>query len=326
MMLMRAANRDTVNPVSRPRAGIAWSYVWLVWIPVFMVLGIAAWAQAPPAKVTGTIKSVNASSAVVTTDSGLEITVTLSDSTRIVRTQPGQTDLKSANPIAISEIEIGDRVFARGQAGEGSAVTASSVVVMKKNDITERQQRERDEWRKGVGGIVKSVDLGGGSITISNSLLAAGKPTVVHVSPGAAIRRYAPDSIKFDDAKPGTLDQIKPGDQLRARGSKNGDGTEFTAQAIVSGSFKDIAGTVVSTNATENSITVVDLATKRPVTVKVSADSQLRKLPQMMAMGIAMGLKGGLPGGQAPAAAGAMKSIQFSRADRGAVHLRTLRA
>src|SRR6266568_2230713 len=295
MMLMGTVQISAADyPASRPNANMGRGCTRLRSIAALWLLGIAAWAQAPPAKVVGTVKTVNASSAIVTTDSGSEITVSLSDSTRIVRAQPGQTDLKSASPIAISEIEIGDRVFARGQPADGGTVIASSVVVMKKSDIAERQQHERDEWRKGAGGIVKSVDPAGSTITLANSLLASGKPIIVHLSPDARIRRYARDSVKFDDAKPGTLDQIKPGDQLRARGTKNADGTEFTAQAIVSGSFRDIAGTVVSTNPTENSITITDLVTKKPITVKVSADSQLRKLAQMVAMGIAMRLKGGL--------------------------------
>src|SRR6266699_1817107 len=246
MMLMGTVQISAADyPASRPNANMARGCTRLRSIAAFWLLGIATWAQAPPGKVVGTVKSVNSNSAIVTSDSGSEITVSLSDSTRIVRAQPVQTDLKSASPIAISEIEIGDRVFARGKPGDGGMVIASSVVVMKKSDISERQQRERDEWRKGVGGIVKSVDAGGSTITLANSLLASGKPIIVHLSPDASIRRYAPDSIKFDDARQSTLDQIKPGDQLRARGTKNSDGTEFTAQAIVSGSFIEIAGTVI---------------------------------------------------------------------------------
>src|SRR5438067_6624413 len=116
MMLMGTVQMGAAdNPASRSNAGMAQACTRLASIAAFWLLGMAAWAQAPPSKVVGTVKTVNASSAVVTTDSGSEMTVSLSDSTRIVRAQPGQTDLKSASPIAISEIEIGDRVFARGQ-------------------------------------------------------------------------------------------------------------------------------------------------------------------------------------------------------------------
>src|SRR5207237_6077689 len=149
-----------------------------------------------------------------------------------------------------------------------------------------------------IGGIVKDVNPSGGTVVIANSLAAGSKPILIHVGPGAEIKRYSPDSVKFEDAKPGTLDQIKAGDQLRARGTKNADGAEFTAQAIVSGSFKDIAGTVISTDAASNSVFVMDLATKKPVMVRVSSETKLRRLPPMVAQMIALRLKGGAPGAQ----------------------------
>jgi hypothetical protein len=254
----------------------------------------AAIAQAP-AKAVGTVKSVTGNTVVITSDSGTDATITLSDSARIVRATPGQSDLKSAPAIQISDIQVGDRFFARGQSGDNGALVASSVIVMKKTDIAQRQQGERDEWRRGLGGIVKEVDAATGTITVANSLVASGKAIVVHVSPQTVVRRYSPDSVRFDDAKPGTLDEIKPGDQLRARGTKNSDGTEFTAQAIVAGTFRNLAGTVVSTDAANNSVTVMDLVTKKPVVVKVSGDSELRKLPPMAAARIAMRLKGASP-------------------------------
>jgi len=262
---------------------------------VLLLVGTAALAQAPAAKAVGTVKSVSGNSVVITSDSGAESTITFADAARIVKAAPGLTDLKNAAPIQISDIQVGDRIFARGQSGDNGALVAASAIVMKKADIAQKLQAERDEWPRGVVGIVKSVDSGAGTITIANSLVASGKPIVVHVSPQTSIRRYAPDSIKFDDAQPGMLDQMKPGDQLRARGSKNADGTEFTAQAIVSGAFRDIAGTVVSTDAANKSVTVMDLATKKPVVVKVSGDSELRKLRPDTAARIAMRLKGGSP-------------------------------
>ncbi len=121
------------------------------------------------------------------------------------------------------------------------------------------------------------------------------KKIAIHISKDTILRRYAADSVRFDDAKPGTLDQIKPGDQLRARGTRNEDGSEFVAEEIVSGSFRNIAGTVSSIEVSQNTISVTDLKTKKPVLVKFTADSQLRKLPPMMAQRIATRLKGGKP-------------------------------
>jgi hypothetical protein len=206
-------------------------------------------------------------------------------------------------------------MLAIGPNGEGNTVAASTIVVMTQGDIAQRQLQEREEWRKGVGGIVKEVNPGAGTISIVNALVSSGKPIVIHVSPTTIIRRYSPDSVNFDEAKPGTLDQIKPGDQLRARGTKAEDNSEFTAQAIVSGTFRNIAGTVISSDAANHSLTLMDLITKHPVTVKVSADSQMHKLSPAIAQRLAVRLKAGAAGASgnpqdmrgesAPAGAGA---------------------
>jgi Domain of unknown function (DUF5666) len=263
-------------------------------------------AQAASSRVVGTVKSVSGSSVVVTLDNGADSTVAFADSARIVRATPGQTDLKSALPIKVADIQVGDRLSAHVQAGDNNAFVASSALVMAKSDIAQKQQREREEWRGGVGGLVKAVDAAAGTITIPNSLGGAGKQIVIHASAQTEIRRYSPDSVKFEDAKLSALDQIKIGDQVRARGTKNEDGSEFTAQAIVSGSFREMAATVVSTDAANHSVTVADLATKKPITIKVAPDSMLRRLPQMMAMGIAMRLKGvSMPSGAAGGGAAA---------------------
>src|SRR5271165_6695496 len=175
---------------------------------------------------------------------------------------------------------------------------------MTKADVAAKQERDREDWQKrGVGGLVKAVDAGTGTITLSTGAVGTSKTLAVHVSKDTIIRRYAIDSVKFDDAKPGTLEQIKPGDQLRARGTKNADGTELAAEEIVSGTFRNVAGTVVATDAGNSTVTLQDLVTKRPVTMKITSDSQLRKLPPMMAQRIAMRLKGDT--GTGPQVAGA---------------------
>jgi hypothetical protein len=164
---------------------------------------------------------------------------------------------------------------------------------MKKADVAEKQAHEREEWQKhGTGGLVSSVDAAGNTVTISLPTIGEKKTVAIHLSKDTILRRYAPDSVKFDDAKPAPLDQIKPGDQLRARGTRNADGTELTADEVVSGSFRNIAGTISAFDVSAGSITVQDLLTNKPVTVKITTDSQLRRLPAPMAQRIAMRLRG----------------------------------
>ena len=219
----------------------------------------------------------------------------------MVRIAPGQTDLKNATPITPQDLQVGDRILVRGKASDDAkSLAASAVIVMKRSDVAAKQQQEKDDWQKrGIGGLVSEVDPAAGTVTISVTTLAGSKKVLIQTNKKTVVRRYAPNSVKFDDAKPSKLADIHPGDQLRARGNKNADGTEFAAEEIVSGNFRNIAGTITAVNAADNSLTVMDLLTKKPVVVQVSADSQLRKLPQMMAQRIAMRLKGQTPRGAA---------------------------
>jgi hypothetical protein len=259
----------------------------------------AAQTPAPnsSARPVGTIKALNGKFITLTPDSGPDVTVLAQESTRLLRVTPGQRDLKDATPIQLQDLQVGDRILVRGRLSDDSksdskSVLASSIVVMKRTDVEAKQQREREDWQKrGVGGLVSTVDRDTGTITISTMVAGATKTIAVHSSKDTVLRRYAADSVKFDDAKPGTLDQIKTGDQLRARGTRSSDGSELTAEEIVSGSFRNIAGTIASLDSTAGTITVMDLITKKLVLVRVTSQSQLRKLPPEMAQRIAMRLR-----------------------------------
>jgi hypothetical protein len=178
------------------------------------------------------------------------------------------------------------------------------VIAMKKADLAAKHAHDQAEWqRRGIGGLVSAVDPVAGTITVATSALGANKNVSVHVSKNTVLRRYAPGSVKFDDAAAAPIDQIKPGDQLRARGQKSADGGELTADEVVSGSFRNISGTINSVDAAAGTITVQDLTTKKPVVVKIADTSQLRKLPAPMAQRIAVRLKGN--GGEGAAGQGA---------------------
>lgn len=268
------------------------------------------------AKAVGVIKSIGDNTLELSSDDGKNVSISLLDGTRIVRIAPGQTDLKNATPITLQDLQVGDRILVRGKASEDArSLSASAVIVMKQSDVSAKQQQEREDWQKrGIGGLVSAVDPAAGTVTISVTTLAGSKRVLIRTSKKTVVRRYAINSVKFDDANPSTLADIHAGDQLRARGTKNADGTEFAAEEIVAGTFRNIAGTVTVASATDNTLTVMDLLTKKPVVVKVAPDSQLRKLPPMMAQGIAMRLKGQTPGGQPPAA-GAQANAGAARAD-----------
>jgi len=275
----------------------------------------AAQAPAAASRLVGSITAINGKTLTIKPDSGASTTVTVSDAARILRTESVK-DLKSATPIQITDLSVGDRVLMLVHpTADGSVPIATAVVAMKQSDIAQQQKAEQADWqRRGVGGIVRSVDASAGTLTI-----AVGTRTVtVHATPKTIVRRYSPGSVKFSDAKPSTLDQIQVGDQLQARGDHSPDGAEVTADEIVTGSFRNIAGLIISSDPAANTITVSDLATKKPVVIHVTADSQMHKLPAMMAQMLAVRFKNGGPGRSAapPQAAPAAASSENGQGPR----------
>ena len=257
-------------------------------------------------KNVGAVKSISGKNLVLKTDAGPEVTISVPDGARIVRLAAGQTDLKSAPAIAFSEIQVGDRMLLRGRTGASGEIEATTIVVMKQADVAQKQQHDREDWQKrGAGGIVSAIDAAAGTFTIS---ITPTLSVLVKTSKDTSFLRYSPDSVKFADAQKGTIDQIKIGDQLRARGTRSADGKEIAAEEVISGTFRNIAGTISSIDAANNSITVKDILAKKSVVIKFNSDSQLRKLAPQMAQRLAFFLKsaqGGAPVGEQVSAGGA---------------------
>jgi hypothetical protein len=269
-------------------------------------------AQTPLTQKVGALKTINGNALVITADDGAEVNVTVASNAKIVQVAPGEKDLKAAAPIALTDLQVGDRVLVRGRASDDTkTMTAVGVIAMKRTDLEAKKTQDRDDWQKrGTGGLVSAVDPATGTITISTGSGATAKTVAIHTAKSTALRRYAPDSVQFDDAKPAPLDQIKPGDQVRARGTKSADGSEFAADEIVSGTFRNLAGIITAIDASAQTISLTDLISKKPVVVKITAQSQLRKIPAQMAQMIALRLKGagagaGAAGGGAAGAGGA---------------------
>jgi Domain of unknown function (DUF5666) len=272
------------------------------------------------AKNVGVVKSISGNTLVLKSDAGPEITITVADGARLLRLAPGQTDLKSAATITLADLQVGDRMLVRGRSADNGAIAASTIVVMKQADVAQKQQHDREDWQKrGAGGIVSAIDSAAGSFTVSVTPTLS---VVVKTTKDTSFLRYAPNSVKFSDAQKGTIDQIKIGDQLRARGVRSDDGKELTAEEVISGTFRNIAGTISSIDAANSTITVKDLLAKKSVVIKFNSDSQLRKLSPQMAQRLAFFLKGGAQaaqggppaGGQTPASgAPASNSAQGAR-------------
>lgn len=287
---------------------------------------LAVQTPAPAARALGTIESISGRSFTVISDAGSLSEIATEVTTKFLQIEPGKTDLKEASSISFSDLQPGDRVLARGSLAEdGKTIRAASVVAIKKTAIAEKQAKERAEWQRGVGGLVRAIDSSAGTIAVTTNGLSSSKEVVVHFTPDTILRRYASDSTRFDSAKSAAISEIHPGDQLRARGTRSESGADFTAAEIVSGTFRSIAGTVSSSDASANTLVVQDLATKSAVSLIITAESQMRKLPPQFADGLAARLKsqtaGAEPGATAGASAPLAAPARASQAQQGTATL-----
>ncbi len=235
----------------------------------------------------------------VKTGAGSVVIVSLDDATTYMRVAPGEKDLKNATKTTLAEIGIGDRVFARGKvADDQKSVPARMVIVMSKADISKKNEGDRAKWReRGVVGVVSALNPDTKEITLQmRGRGGAQQLTVVANADTVKFRRYAPDSVKFDDAKPSSFAELKVGDQLRALGEKSADGARFTPEEVVSGSFRTMFGTVTAVNPQANEIKIKDTQTQQELTVMVSKDSMTRRFPADIAQMMAMRAESGGPG------------------------------
>jgi preprotein translocase subunit YajC len=232
--------------------------------------GGAVYGQTPSASpatsavsgVIGEVKAIDAAARqiVVRDDKGVIFTVNLSDKTQYKRMAPGERTMTSAADITLADVGQGDRVWARWRAGsDQKTVPSAQVVVMSKADVAKKQEQERAEWRKrGISGIVTSVNPSTKEITVSSrSLMGTPQAVIIPITEKVLIRRYAPDTIpKYSEAKPSTFEEVKVEDQLRALGDKSADGTRLTAEEVVFGTFKVVGGTVTAIDAATNQIKI----------------------------------------------------------------------
>ncbi|HEX5890111.1 MAG TPA: hypothetical protein VFY61_15485 [Pyrinomonadaceae bacterium] len=270
----------------------------------------------------GEVKTIDAAAKQITikTDAGSTVAVSLSDKTTYKRLAPGETSLANATDITFTDVSEGDRIMARGTVSEDKkSVPALQIIVMTKGDLTKKQEAERLEWRRrGILGVITALKPDTKEITITNRTMGGSQSVVLPVTDKTEMHRYAPDSIKFGDAKPSTFNELKVGDQLRAIGDRTDDPLRFNPQKIVTGSFRTVGGVVTAVDPATGEIKISELEKKTPLTIVIKQDTVLRRFPPASEMGAMMGGFGRGPGGAgapqggqaAPAAGGQAQPAQ----------------
>ena len=222
---------------------------------------------------------------IVTTAAGGQVTVTLSDRTQFMRIPPGEKTKDKFIKIAPTDFAVGDSVFARGRMSEDRKnLPALEFYVMSKGDIADKRDRERAEWKaRGIAGTISALNADTKEITVDARTAEGPKPIVIASTGDTKFRRYAPNSIRFGEAKSSSFAELKVGDQLRALGTKSADGARFTPEEIVAGAFQTISGSITEIDATKKEIKIKDLQNQQPVTIVVTDDSSMRRLtPEMV--------------------------------------------
>ena len=221
-----------------------------------------------------------------------EYSVSLADTKTFLRVPPGEKDLKKATRIDAEALSVGDRVALRGKKTEDSKTfEAASVLLMTAGDLAKIHQAELQDWQKrGSSGTLTAIDAAARQATMTVRGADGQKTVTVSLPDSVEYMRYSPASVKMADAKPGTIADLQPGDQVRVLGNKNDDGTTIAAEKVFSGSFRTIPATIVSISPDGKEIKINDLQTKQPVIVALTDDSVVRRLPPMMAQMLAMRL------------------------------------
>jgi hypothetical protein len=279
---------------------------------VVLVLGstLAALAQTPensmkPVIVSGDVTSIDGSKIAITTKDGA-MEIALGAKTEYKRVSAEKPSMSTATPVALADISVGDKVAISVIIGaDKKPQPARTVYLMTKADIAQKQTKESTEWRtRGIAGRVTAVDALASKITVEQRGLMGSTTVVVTPKENIKYLRYAPDSVKYSEAKASSIAEIKPGDMLRALGDKGSDGTTLAAEEIVSGAFQTRAGTVKSVDTTKNEIVVTDLATNKDLTIAIIPSSILKQFPQEQAQRMAQFQMGGQGGGFRPAGQG----------------------
>lgn len=272
---------------------------------------LSASAQTGGAKasvVTGDVTSIESGRIVLQTKDGA-LDVTITDKTEYKRVPPENPVLKAAVASAFSDIGVGDKLLVTGFFTEDKKILpAKSIYLITKSDIAQKQVKESERWAtRGISGRVSAVDQITRQIKVDVRGLTSTTTVVLTPKEGAKILRYAPNSVKFSEAKASSVNEIQAGDMLRALGDKSADGASFAAEEIVTGAFRTVAGTVKTVDVTRNEVVITDFQSKKDISVELGSASMLKKFPEEMAQRMAGFPAGGARPGGAAAPGGAAR-------------------
>ncbi len=247
-------------------------------------------AAKPTEHVLGTISTIDPTARTITVKddkTSSEQVVLLADTKTLIKVAPGAKDLKGATRITADQLAVGDRVDVRGSKvpDEATKIAARSVVLMSARDLAQAHAAEAAEWQHSIPGVVSEIDAASGKITVTTRTAEGPKPLIITTTPKSEYTRYSPDHPS--QPIPSEVSAIQAGDQVRIIGDKSDDGTTVVARRIFSGAFKTLNGTILSIGSDGKSLTIKDLASKKPLEILIGESTTIRKLPPEVALRLA---------------------------------------
>ena len=243
-------------------------------------------ASKPIEHVLGTITQVDSAAHTITVKddkTSTEYLISVAQTRTLLKVVPGAKDLKEATRITSDDLSVADRVDVRGFKDPSGAntLTARSVVLMSARELQRQHQAEANAWENSLAGTVISVDSTNRTLVLTTKNPEGPKAVTVKMPAATQFTRYSPLSPKTPSAS--QLSEIGPGDQARVIGQKSQDDTLVTADKVYSGAFRTVAGTLLSVSGDGKTMQLKDLNKKQPVTISLTPDSSIRKLPPEMA-------------------------------------------
>ena len=235
----------------------------------------------------GTITAIDSDKITIKTDSGETVTVSTDTKTAFRRVKPGQTSLAGAETISSADIKVGDRVLVPGATRDPQAAVRQ-VVVIAAEAIAAKRDEDRSEWRtRGISGRITALDAANKTVTVQARGRGQAESLTVSTTGTTKIARYAPDSLRSEDARPAVFSDLRVGDQIRVLGDRPAGGTTITAEEIASGSVVRVFGSISSVDAAANEFTVRNAQTQQTFTVALGKNTTVKRVPAEVAADLA---------------------------------------
>jgi len=241
--------------------------------------------SAAKSSIVGEVTAVDktANQVTIKSDTGESIIIITNATSSVLRLPAGETSAQKATKITLADIGVGDRLFARGVVAAGGKSVAASQVVVTGAAVSagaaQEPQRQRGEARnRGLNGRITALNPDKKEISVQSRSRDGVGTITIQASEATRFFRYAPDSLDIKDASRSSFAGLKVGDQLRALGETNEDGTRFSANEVISGLMSRTGGQVLAVNPTANEITLKNNQTGQTITVAVGSRTSLRRV------------------------------------------------